>query len=652
MTVETGSAQWQAPGATTLGDGRWRLEVWAPRTEQVVAHLPGDRRLVLTPQPAPPGGVGGYHCAEVDGLAEGDCYRYSLDGGPPLPDPASRWQPQGVHGPSALLDATGLHQRTGDPPVQPTLHQSVFYELHVGTFTRQGTFDAAISHLDHLVDLGVTTVEIMPVAQFPGARNWGYDGVFPYAVQDSYGGPHGLARLIAACHQQGLAVALDVVYNHLGPEGNILPRFGPYTTDRYATPWGPAINFDGWGSDEVRRFFVGNALWWFDQFHVDALRLDAVHGIVDPTARPFLQELGEATALLARSTGRRLLLVAESADNNQRLDEPVASGGMGLDGQWSDDFHHSLHAVLTGERRSYYQDFGSIEQLATAIDQGFVFTGQFSGFRGRRHGQDASRLAPWQLVIFDQNHDQIGNRPRGDRLAAMARSGVVPAAVTHLAAVLTMLAPGTPLLFMGEEYGETAPFPYFVDHGDPDLIEAVRRGRAAEMGDLWDVEPLDPADPATFTAATIDLSRAAQPEHHPTLHLYRTLLRLRRTHPALNLMAPPAPNPPTTPATAASTPSTATTTSTTTTTSTKDNLLIMHRRSRPAQGPASDLLLLWHAGPDTVTASLPAADADTDVRFGSGSSSEPWRLLLGTPVRLSATHAELGPWSYAVVDRP
>ncbi len=519
-------------GALAEGDGRWRFVVWAPDASSVAVALHGGRRdgerHPLRPVPIhAAAGVGGYWTAVLDGLEHGDRYRLVLDDGPPLADPASRWQPHGVAGPSALVDPARLARHRG-PFEPPELSRTVLYELHVGAFTTEGTFDAAIGQLDRLVDVGVTTVELMPVAEFPGTRNWGYDGVFPYAAQSSYGGPEGLARLVAACHTRGLAVLLDVVHNHLGPEGCVLPRFGPYTTDRYRTPWGPAMNVDGWGADEVRRYLIGSARWWLEALDLDGFRLDAIHGIVDPTARGYLGELTTAVADVARHSGRRRVVVAESADNDPRVLAPVADGGRGMDGQWNDDFHHALRAVLTGERRHVLVDYGSVGQLRRAVAGGFVFTGQHNRFRGRRHGAPAQGVAPWRFVVYDQNHDQVGNRPRGDRLTTQ-----VPAERVDLAVVLVALSPGTPMLFMGEEYGETAPFPYVIDHADPALVEAVRRGRAAEMGDLFDAEPLDPADPAVARLAVLDPGQAAHGAHAERLALWRRLLGLRRSHPAL-----------------------------------------------------------------------------------------------------------------------
>jgi maltooligosyltrehalose trehalohydrolase len=524
------------PGAVALDETTWRFSVWAPHARSLAVRLEsGDRAgesLALEPQATDPAGsVGGIWTGTVAGLAHGDRYRLVLDG-EALADPASRWQPDGVFGPSALVDPERL-SRSSAPFRPPSLGRSVFSEQHVGCSTPQGTFAAMIGQLDRLEDLGVTTLELMPVAEFPGRRNWGYDGVFPYAAQSSYGGPEGLADLVTACHDRGLAVILDVVHNHFGPEGCVLARFGPYVTDRYRTPWGPAVNVEGWGADEVRRFLVGSVRWWLEALDVDGFRLDAIHGIVDPTARPYLAELADAVAEVGRRSGRERVLVAESADNNPRVLTPTDQLGYGMDGQWNDDFHHALHAVVTGERQGYYVDFGGLDQLARATAGGFVLDGRFSRFRGRHHGAPATGLAPWRFVCAAQNHDQIGNRPEADRLTTL-----VGPELAELACVLVALAPGTPLLFMGEEYGETRPFPFFVDLTDPELREAVRRGRAAELGvDPAELTP-DPLDPATMAQAVLDPQVADRPPHDRRLALWRALLRLRRTHPAL---APDAP---------------------------------------------------------------------------------------------------------------
>ena len=399
----------------------------------------------------------------------------------------------------------------------------MLYELHVGTFTAQGTFDAIVPHLDELKDLGITAIEIMPVAQFPGERNWGYDGVYPCAVQNSYGGPEGLKRLIDACHQRGLAVILDVVYNHLGPEGNYLHDFGPYFTDRYHTPWGAAINFDGPDSDEVRRFFIENALSWITEFRLDALRLDAVHGIFDFSARHFLQELASAVHEQAERLNRRIYVIAESDLNDVRLVRSPELGGYGLDAQWNDDFHHALHTLLTGERTGYYKDFGRIQDLAKAFAEGFVYSGAYSPARRRRHGNTSKDIAARRFVVFVQNHDQVGNRLQGERLSAL-----VSFEGLKLAAAVVLLSPFIPLLFMGEEYGETAPFPYFVSHSDPDLIEVVRRGRREEFAYFkGSDEPPDPQEEATRQSASLDHSLRHQGKHRLLYELYKELIKLR-----------------------------------------------------------------------------------------------------------------------------
>jgi maltooligosyltrehalose trehalohydrolase len=393
----------------------------------------------------------------------------------------------------------------------------------VGTFTAQATFDAIVPHLDELKDLGITAIELMPVAQFPGERNWGYDGVYPFAVQNSYGGPEGLKRLVNACHQRGLAVTLDVVYNHLGPEGNYLTSFGPYFTDRYQTPWGAAINFDGPDSDEVRRFFIENALYWVTEFRLDALRLDAVHGIFDFSALHFLQELASAVHEQAERLNRRIYVIAESDLNDVRLVRPPELGGYGLDAQWNDDFHHALHTLLTGERTGYYEDFGRLQDLAKAFAEGFVYTGAYSPARRRRHGNSSKDLSARQFVVCAQNHDQVGNRLKGDRLSAL-----VSFEGLKLAAAVVLLSPFIPLLFMGEEYGETAPFPYFVSHSDADLIEMVRRGRREEFPCLQgSAEPPDPQEEATRQSASLDHSLRHQGKHRILYELYKELIKLR-----------------------------------------------------------------------------------------------------------------------------
>jgi maltooligosyltrehalose trehalohydrolase len=512
-------------GATPLPDGRCRFLVYAPfaRTVEVRLLSPASRVAPLE------GNGAGYHHGIVAGAAAGTLYLYRLDGAKDRPDPASRHQPQGVHGPSMVVDTGAFAWRDREWRGIP-LSSYILYEMHVGTYTPEGTFDAVIPRLDSLVDLGVTAVELMPVAQFPGRRNWGYDGAYPFAAQESYGGPEGLMRLVESCHLRGLAVVLDVVYNHLGPEGNYLSDFGPYFSDRYRTPWGSAVNFDGPHSDEVRRYFLENALYWLREFHVDALRLDAIHGIMDFSATPFLAELAAAVRGFRKEENRMAYLIPESDLNDARIVTPEEEGGFGLDAQWSDDFHHALHALLTGERDGYYADFGGIGQLARAFTDGFVYSGQYSVFRRRRHGNCSRRLPAGKFVVFSQNHDQVGNRMRGERL-----SRLVGFESLKLAAGVILLSPYLPLLFMGEEYGEVAPFLYFVHHGDEGLIEAVRNGRKEEFAAFgWEGEIPDPQDEGTMLRSRPDPALGGSGNHALLLELHRELIRIRKTDPVLS----------------------------------------------------------------------------------------------------------------------
>jgi maltooligosyltrehalose trehalohydrolase len=510
-------------GAVYLGDNRCRFEVWAPRAEKVEVHVvaPRERTILLEKDSR------GYHRCEAEDIGPGARYLYRLNGKTERPDPASRFQPDGVHNPSEIVDrAFDWHDQNweGMP-----LDDYLLYEIHVGTFTMEGTFDAAAQRLGELKGLGISVVELMPVGQFPGSRNWGYDGVYPFAVQASYGGPAGLKRFVNACHERGLAVALDVIYNHLGPEGNYLAEFAPYFTDRYHTPWGPAINFDGPRSDEVRRYFIENALQWVTDFHVDALRLDAIHAIVDPSAVPFLEELGSAVHQEAESLRRNIYVIPESDRNDSRFVTPRAAGGMGLDAQWSDDFHHALHALLTGESAGYYEDFDRVGDLATAYREGFVYSGRYSAYRRRRHGNSSRHLAGRQFVVFAQNHDQVGNRLLGDRL-----SRLVSFEALKLSAAAVLLSPFVPLLFMGEEYGESAPFLYFTSHGDAGLIEAVRTGRQEEFATFrWQGEIPDPQDESTFMRSKLDWELREKDLNRVLLEFYRELIRIRKSLPAL-----------------------------------------------------------------------------------------------------------------------
>jgi maltooligosyltrehalose trehalohydrolase len=409
------------------------------------------------------------------------------------------------------------------------LEEYVLYELHVGTFTSRGIFEAIIPRLAALQKLGITAIELMPVAQFPGNRNWGYDGVYPYAVQTTYGGPVALKELVNACHQNGVAVVLDVVYNHLGPEGNYLAHFGPYFTDRYKTPWGQAINFDGPGSDEVRRYFIENALQWVTEFHIDALRLDAVHAIVDSSARTFLEEIVTALHEAGKKLSRSVYAFPESNRNDARIVSPPELGGLGCDAVWNDDFHHSLHVLLTAEQAGYYEDFHGIEDLAHCYRNGFLFSGQHSKYRQRRHGNSSKHIPAERFIVCAQNHDQVGNRSIGDRLAE-----IVSFEQLKLAAGTVLLSPYIPLLFMGEEYGELARFPYFVSHGDPALIEAVRRGRREEFARFtWSGDTPDPQTEATFFSAKLNWELKDTGRHRTLWLFYQELLRLRRDIPSL-----------------------------------------------------------------------------------------------------------------------
>lgn len=507
-------------GAEVMEDGSVRFRVWAPRVRKPAVRIVSGKRSRTLPLREE---ERGYFSGTAEGVTAGDRYLYILDDGAERPDPASRFQPDGVHGASQVVDPASFTW-SDDRWKGAPLEEYVIYELHVGTFTRAGTFEGVIPLLDYLKELGITALELMPVAQFPGSRNWGYDGVFPFAPQNSYGGSDGLKRLIDTCHRKGLAVILDLVCNHLGPEGNYLGEFGHYFTGRYRTPWGEAVNFDGPYSDEVRRYFIDNALYWIDEFHLDALRLDAIHGIYDFSARHFLRELAGEVHRHGEALGRNVYVIAESDLNDARVVTPPELGGHGLDAQWNDDFHHALHTLLTGENAGYYRDFGRFGQMGKAFTEGFVYAGEYSHFRKRRHGSSAKDIPPSRFIVFSQNHDQVGNRMRGDRLSA-----TLPLDKLILAAGVVLLSPYLPLLFMGEEYGEKAPFPYFTSHSDPSLVAAVRRGRCEEFAPFaWEGEPPDPQDEATFLSAKIDLDRRDDGEHAVIFGFYRRLLELRK----------------------------------------------------------------------------------------------------------------------------
>jgi maltooligosyltrehalose trehalohydrolase len=504
-----------------------KFQVWAPAAKQVGLHALGGRLPMR--QTGGSGGDSGWWTAELPGAGPGTDYQFSIDGGPPRPDPRSPCQPLSVHGPSRTVDHGSFpwSDREFRPP---SLADGVIYELHVGSFSREGTFEGAIRHLRELVDLGVTHVEVMPVAAAPGSRGWGYDGVGLYAPHQSYGGPDGFKRFIDACHGHRLAVLLDVVYNHLGPSGNYLGSFGPYFTERYATPWGQAVNLDGPHADEVRRFFIDNALMWVRDYHLDGLRLDAVHALLDTSALHFLEQLAGAVHDLGAELGRPVVVIAESDLNDPRLVRSEDAGGYGLDAMWADGLHHALHATVTGEGSGYYEDFQGIDRLAKALSRGMVYDGVYSAHRRRRHGRPLGEVSGRRLVSFLQNHDQVGNRARGERIGHLVGSDAI-----KVAATLLLTAPQIPLLFQGEEWGATAPFPYFTDHDEPALAEAVREGRRREFSAFgWKPEQIpDPQAEATFLSAKLDWSERQRAPHADVLAHYRALVRLRRERPEL-----------------------------------------------------------------------------------------------------------------------
>ncbi|HEX8140700.1 MAG TPA: malto-oligosyltrehalose trehalohydrolase [Pyrinomonadaceae bacterium] len=527
-------AAWELElGARPLADDSTRFRVWAPLANRLAVKIMGERPRTVEMER----GAGEIYEAIVGEVAAGADYLYIIDGERERPDPLSRWQPHGVHGPSRVVDPAEFAWTDGEWRGLP-LKDFLIYELHTGTFTPEGTFEAAIEKLPHLKRLGVTALELMPVAQFPGGRNWGYDGAYLFAPQSTYGGPNALKRLIDACHREGLAVVMDVVYNHLGPEGNYLGEYAPIYSDSYRTPWGAALNFDGEESDGVRRFFRDNALYWLAEYHVDALRLDAIHRIIDIGPKHILQEIAEEFRAEAERLGRLAWTIAESDLNDVRIIKPRGECGYGLDAQWSDDFHHSLHALLTGTTRGYFADFGRVEDLARAITEGFVYDGRHSPFRKKTHGNSSAARPGEQHVVFVQNHDQIANAYWGDRLASL-----VTLEQQKVAAALLLCAPNVPMLFMGQEWGEVAPFLYFTSHTDKALGQAVREGRRAEYASYAKEEGetvstlggfADPQATATFEQSKIDWSLLDKTPHAEVFHFYCDLVALRKEHPALS----------------------------------------------------------------------------------------------------------------------
>jgi len=496
--------------------------VWAPAAENVAIHISGASHPLQAQED-------GWWSANLPDAGPGTDYQFAIDDGKPVPDPRSAWQPFGIHGASRLIDHSSFEWTDRDWQARP-LSAAIIYELHIGTFTAAGTFQGAIECLDYLVDLGITHVELMPVNEFSGDWGWGYDGVDLYAPHHAYGTPDDLKALVNACHSKGLAVLLDVVYNHFGPAGNYVGKFGPYFTDAYKTPWGPAVNLDREGSDEVRRFFLENALMWLRDYHFDGLRLDAVHALVDRSAVHFLEYLSSEVDALASGLGRHLVLIAESDLNDPRIVTSREANGYGIDAQWSDDFHHALHAVLTGEHNGYYEDFESLAQVAKALRQGYVYDGKHSRHRGRLHGRPPLRLSGHHFLGYAQTHDQVGNRAQGERLSQLVSAGR-----QKIAAALVLTSPFVPMLFQGEEFGASTPFQYFTHHDDPDLARKVSEGRRSEFKAFgWNPEQVpDPQDPATFQRSKLRWSEIHQEPHASLLRWYQDLIALRRSHASL-----------------------------------------------------------------------------------------------------------------------
>ncbi|MEW6534428.1 MAG: malto-oligosyltrehalose trehalohydrolase [Candidatus Auribacterota bacterium] len=513
-------------GCWYIGNKKASFTVWAPKAEQVDVEFTAVNRIVpLTYADL------GYWRGVIGEVEPGSPYKYRLNQSCSLPDPASFYQQYGVHQPSVVVNHGGFHWADHKWANLP-LESYIVYEIHVGTFTPEGTFDAVIDKLGYLSDLGINALQIMPVAQFPGNRNWGYDGTYPFAVQNSYGGPDGLKRLVNACHSYGIATALDVVYNHFGPEGNYSGMFGYYTTPKHHTPWGDAVNYDDEYSFAVRSFVIQNALYWFQEYHIDALRIDAIHGIFDMSAKHILEDLAEHTKTLSKDLDKPLYLIAESDLNDARVIREKAQGGYGIHAQWNDDFHHALHAVLTGEKTGYYADFGTIDNLVKAIREGFVYSWEYSVYRKRFFGSSSKDIPAQKFVAYIQNHDQTGNRHSGDRLSAL-----VSYEALKLAAGALITSPFIPLLFMGEEYGEESPFLYFISHSDEHLINAVREGRKKDFKSFgWTTEPPDPQSESAFEHSKLYWDRLSQTRNKALHEYYQALLELRKKLTALSIL--------------------------------------------------------------------------------------------------------------------
>lgn len=511
-------------GAVPKGNNQFQFTVWAPNADDVQLILSNEKEDLIKMQKDEDG-----YWTCISNAGKGSRYKFQLNGKIQRPDPASKSQPDGVHEASEVVDPSQFNwkmNKWNEIPVE----KMILYEIHPGTFTEQSNFEGIISKIPYLKELGINAVEIMPVSQFPGNRNWGYDGVYPFAVQNSYGGPEGFVKLIDAMHEAGIAVVLDVVYNHMGPEGNYLNDYGPYFTDKYKTPWGSALNFDDAYCDHVRNYFIQNALMWFRDYKIDALRLDAVHAIMDFGAKHFLQELGEECEKAGKAAGRKFQLIAESDLNDIRMVKTRPDGGFGMDAQWLDEFHHAIHAYLTGEKKGYYSDFGDFENIVKTYEQTFVYNGNYSKHRKKKYGSNASGLPSSRFLTFTQNHDQVGNRMAGDRTSA-----ILSFEALKLFAASLFVSPYVPLLFMGEEYAADTPFQYFVSHTDPELVEAVRQGRKREFESFnWQGETPDPQGEKTFKDSTLkwDFQNGNKAS---MLQCYKDLIHLKNNHPVLSV---------------------------------------------------------------------------------------------------------------------
>lgn len=512
-------------GAIYFGNNKCRFSVWAPEKQKMVLHIihPSEQKIEMSKDEE------GYFITEVE-TPPGTKYLYIIDDAEKgLPDPASQFQPEGVHGVSEVIDHRSFQWNDSNWKGIP-FEETILYELHIGTFTEQGTFESAIEKLDLLTEIGINAIEIMPVAQFPGNRNWGYDGVYPYAVQNSYGGPEGLKKLVDACHQKGIAVFLDVVYNHQGPEGNYIEQFAPYFTDHYKTPWGKALNFDAEWSDGVRECYSENAIYWLENFHIDGLRFDAIHAIYDFGAVHFWELTHEKIKQLEKKNKRLYHTIAESDLNAPRVIQPTEQNGYGFTAQWLDDFHHAIYVILDKEGKDRYTGFGNIQQLAKGFCEGFVHSGEYVDFRKRKFGKTSTGIPGNKFVAFINNHDQAGNRIDGARLCSL-----IDTDLSKIATAMLLLSPYVPMFFMGEEYGDESPFYYFISHSDKELIKAVQEGRKEEFRQY--VKPgqefPDPQSEEVFNQSKLQWHKRDEGKHKLLLNWHKELINLRRSHPAL-----------------------------------------------------------------------------------------------------------------------